>query len=240
MPIRVTVWHEYRHEHTNEKVRAIYPDGMHVAIGNHLKKSPDLVVRTATLDEPNHGLTDEVLDNTDVLTWWGHKAHQDVTDEIVNKVYKRVLAGMGFIALHSAHVSKPFVKLMGTSGALKWRESGDREILWVTKPGHPILHGIDDHFSLPHEEMYGEYFDVPHPEELLLISSFTNGEVFRSGMTWTRGYGKIFYFRPGHETYPTYHDPNVLKVIENAVRWAAPAPGGKVLPGFPNPKEGWV
>jgi trehalose utilization protein len=137
-------------------------------------------------------------------------------------------------------VSKPFVKLMGTTGQLKWRESGDKEILWVVKPGHPILNGVDDHFTIPHEEMYGEYFDVPHPEELLLISSFTNGEVFRSGMTWQRGHGKIFYFRPGHETYPTYHDPNVLKIIENAIRWASPVPGGKVLPGFPNPKVGWV
>lgn len=240
MPIRVTVWHEYRHEHTNEHVRAIYPEGMHMAIANHLRKSPDLVVRTATLDEPNHGLTDELLENTDVITWWGHKAHKEVTDEIVDKVQKRVLAGMGFIALHSAHVSKPFIRLMGTTGALKWRESGDREILWVTKPGHPILNGIDDHFVIKEEEMYGEYFDVPHPEELLLISSFTNGEVFRSGMTWTRGHGRIFYFRPGHETYPTYHDPNVLRIIENAVRWASPVPGGKVLPGFPNPKVGWV
>ena len=240
MPIRVTVWHEYRHEFSNPKVKACYPEGIHNAIGNHLKKSGDFQVRTAVLDEPMHGLMDEVIAETDVMLWWGHAYHKEVADEIVDKVHKRVLAGMGFIALHSAHVSKPFVKLMGTTGALKWRESGDREILWVTKPGHPILNGIDDHFVIEHEEMYGEYFDVPSPDELLLISSFTNGEVFRSAMTWQRGHGKVFYFRPGHETYPTYHDPNVLRIIENAVRWAAPVAGGKVLPGFPNPKVGWV
>jgi trehalose utilization protein len=148
---------------------------------------------------------------------------------------------MGLIVLHSGHVAKPFLRLMGTTGALKWRDHPPhKEILWVTKPGHPILEGIDDHFTLEEEEMYGEYFDVPEPDELLLISSFTGGEVFRSGMTWTRGQGRIFYFRPGHETYRTYYDPNVLRIIANAVRWAALPPGGKVMPGFPNPKLGWV
>lgn len=240
MPIRVTVWHEYVHEKKHQKIRDIYPDGIHGAIAKHLRTQPDLDVRTATLDEPEHGLTQEVCDTTDVLIWWGHGAHQLVQDEIVDRVQKRVLAGMGLIVLHSGHHAKIFKRLMGTTCNLKWRESEDREVLWITKPGHPILAGIDDHFTLPNEEMYGEYFDIPQPDETLLISWFTGGEVFRSGLTWTRGAGKIFYFRPGHESYPTYYDPNVLRIITNACRWAAPVEGGTVPQGCPNPKVGWV
>jgi trehalose utilization protein len=238
MPIRVTVWHEYRHEHKNPKVSAIYPQGMHEAIASHLRKSSDLQVSTATLDQPDHGITDELLKNTDVMTWWGHMAHGDVRDDIVQKVYDRVQQGMGLIVLHSGHHSKIFKKLMGTSCDLKWREADDKEILWVTRPGHPILKGIHDHFSLPAEEMYGECFHIPEPDETILISTFSGGECFRSGVTYTRGAGKVFYFRPGHETYPSYHDANVLKVIENGVRWAAPVTGATVEPGCPNPKQG--
>jgi trehalose utilization protein len=240
MSIRVTVWHEYRHEKKNPKVAEVYPNGMHEAIASHLRKSSDLQVRTATLDEPEHGLTDEVLNSTDVITWWGHMAHGDVKDEIVEKVYRRVMQGMGILVLHSGHFSKIFKKLMGTSCDLKWRElPNEREILWVTRPGHPIVQGINDHFVLPNEEMYGEFFDIPEPESTFLISSFTGGEVFRSGCTWTRGAGRVAYFRPGHETFPTYHNPNVLKVIENAVRWAAPTLN-PVAHSFGNRKEGWI
>jgi trehalose utilization protein len=240
MPIRVTIWHEFRHEKLNPKVAEIYPRGMHETIAAHLRKSPDLSVRTATLEEPDHGLTQGVLDVTDVLTWWGHHAHREVRDEIVERVYQRVLSGMGLLVLHSAHFSKIFRKLMGTSCDLKWREEeNEREILWVTRPGHPVVKGIDDHFIIPREEMYGEFFDIPEPESTFLISSFSGGEIFRSGCSWTRGAGKIVYFRPGHETFPTYHDANVLKVIENAVRFLAPT-----LPAVPqsygNRKLGWV
>jgi trehalose utilization protein len=239
MPIRVTVWGEHRHEKTDERVGKIYPLGMHEAIASHLRKSSDLAVRTATLDEPQHGLTDKVVHESDVLIWWGHQAHDEVKDKVVGRVVERVLAGMGLIVLHSGHFSKPFKRLMGTTCDLKWREADDREILWVTRPGHPILAGIDDHFVLDCEEMYGEFFDVPEPLETILISSFTGGEVFRSGMTWTRGAGRIFYFRPGHETFPTYHDPNVLRVIENAVRWAAPTWPAKPVE-FGNRRAGWI
>ena len=221
-PLRVTVWHEHRHEKTNPQVAAIYPLGMHGAIGEHLK-TQSMQVRLATLDEPLHGLSDEALAATDVLIWWGHMAHGEVSDEIAKKVADRVLAGMGLIVLHSGHLSKPFLRLMGTSGALKWREDGKREILWVTAPGHPITQGIRDHFVIEREEMYGEHFDIPTPDEVVFISWFEGGEVFRSGCTWLRGAGKIFYFRPGHETFPTYHDPNVLRVISNAAQWAAPS-----------------
>src|SRR5262245_54034696 len=122
MPIHVTVWSEFQHEKTNPVVQRIYPNGMHESIAAHLRKSQDLSVRTATLDEPEHGLRDPVLIETDVLTWWGHMAHDRVADAVVERVYQRVLAGMGLLVLHSGHFSKIFRKLMGTSCDLKWRE----------------------------------------------------------------------------------------------------------------------
>ncbi|HHV96369.1 MAG TPA: trehalose utilization protein ThuA [Clostridiaceae bacterium] len=221
--IKVTIWNEYRHEKRSEHIAAkIYPEGIHGAIASYLKKFDNFEVRTATLDEPFHGLPDEVLDNTDVLIWWGHIAHGEVSDEIVEKIYKKVLCGMGLIALHSAHLSKIFTKLMGTSCTLKWREIGEKERLWVVEPGHPIAEGIDEYIELEHEEMYGERFDIPQPDSLVFIGWFQGGEVFRSGCCFHRGYGKIFYFQPGHETYPIYYNEKILKVIKNAIEWAKP------------------
>lgn len=240
MPIRVTVWGEYRHEKRNPKVAGIYPHGMHETIAAFLRKNNDMQVRTATLDQEEAGLTEEVLRDTDVLTWWGHLAHSDVADLVIERVYDRVVRkGMGLLVLHSGHFSRIFKKLMGTTCDLKWREEkNEREILWVTRPGHPIVKDIDDHFIIDQEEMYGEYFDIPEPEQTILISSFSGGEVFRSGCCWHRGAGKIFYFRPGHETFPTYHHPMVQKVIENGIRWAAP--GLVAAPHtFGNRKMGW-
>ena len=231
--IRVLVWGEFVQERTEEAVARVYPRGIHEAIAEHLRKQPDMVVRTATLDEPEHGLSESVLKDTDVLIWWGHVAHDKVSDHVVERVCRRVLEGMGLIVLHSAHYSKPFRRLMGTSCSLKWREAGERERIWVVAPWHPIAGGLPEYFELEHEEMYGEYFDVPPPDELVLISWFEGGEVFRSGCCFYRGRGRIFYFRPGHETYPTYYNPYVRKVIENAVRWAA-APRG------PEPRYGMV
>jgi len=225
-PLRVTVWNEYRHEKMHKEVADIYPEGIHTTIANALRQF-GFDVRTATLDEPEHGLTQDVLDATDVLTWWGHMYHKDVSDEIVERVYQRVLDGMGLIVLHSGHFSKIFRKLMGTTCNLKWRESGDRERLWVVAPGHPITEGLGEYIEIDHEEMYGEHFDIPAPETLVFVSWFTGGEVFRSGCCYTRGRGKIFYFRPGHETLPTYYHPDVQRVISNAVRWAAPIPGAE-------------
>jgi trehalose utilization protein len=222
--IRVTIWNEGRHEKRSSHVAALYPKGIHGAIADHLNRcGGDFIVRTGVLDDPHHGLHEELVNDTDVMLWWGHLHHMEVADDVVERVHQRVLAGMGIIILHSAHFSKIFKRLMGTTCDLKWREDKDeREILWVTRPGHPIVAGIDDHFILPHEEMYGEFFDIPEPECTFLISSFSGGEVFRSGCTWTRGAGKVVYFRPGHESFPTYHDRNVLRIIENATRWAAP------------------
>jgi trehalose utilization protein len=226
-PIRVTVWNEGRHEKSSPEVRAVYPNGIHGAIAEGLRQS-GFVVRTATLDDPEHGLTEEVLKSTDVLTWWGHMAHGEVSDEVVARVQKRVLEGMGLIVLHSGHLSKIFVKLMGTGCMLKWREASDKERLWVVEPGHPIASGLPEHFELPREEMYGERFDIPAPDTLVFVSWFTGGEVFRSGCCFNRGKGHIFYFRPGHESFPTYYDKNVRKVISNAVQWAAPTPGVEI------------
>ncbi|NLD88123.1 MAG: trehalose utilization protein ThuA [Clostridiales bacterium] len=222
MAIKVTVWNEFYHEQTNEKVKAIYPEGIHGCIAEFLGKEDDLVVRTATLEMPEHGLTQEVLDDTDVLVWWGHCRHGDVADEIVERVKTRVLEGMGFIGLHSTHKSKIFGALMGTHCSLRWREIAEKERIWVVERSHPITQGLPGYFELPHEEMYGERFEIPAPDELLMIGWFAGGEVFRSGITYQRGYGRIFYFQPGHETFPIYYDENVRTVIRNAVRWAAP------------------
>lgn len=221
-PLRVTIWNEFRHERENPVYGAIYPQGIHGAVADGFAGDPRFTVRTATLDEPEHGLPVDVLDRTDVLIWWGHKAHGEVDDEIVARVQRRVLEGMGLIVLHSGHFSKVFKRLMGSSCDLKWRESGDLERLWVVNPGHPIAAGISEYIELPAEEMYGEHFDIPQPDELVFVSWFTGGEVFRSGCCWTRGAGRIFYFRPGHESYPTYHNVEVLRVIVNAALWAAP------------------
>jgi len=217
--MKITVWNEFAHEKSDPAVKAIYPDGIHAVIASFLRDA-GYEVRTATLDDPECGLTDEVLDDTDVLFWWGHMRHGDVPDSVVNRVYKHVIGGMGMVVLHSGHASKIFQKLMGTpSGELKWRESGDREILWVIEQGHPITRGIGEKIILEHEETYGEHFLVPQPDELVFISWFTGGEVFRSGCVYKRGRGKIFYFRPGHESVPTYHNPEVQKVLVNAAAY---------------------
>ncbi len=222
---RVTVWNEYRHEKESEQVGGVYPDGIHGAIAAGLEEAGGFTVRTATLDEPEHGLTDTVLAETDVLVWWGHKAHGAVDNAIVDRVHARVLDGMGLVVLHSGHMSKIFMKLMGTTCNLKWREADEKERLWVIDQGHPIVEGIGEYIELEQEEMYGEHFDIPAPEQLIFVSWFAGGEVFRSGATYTRGSGKIFYFRPGHETYPTYYNPEIRRVIADGARWVAPVAG---------------
>ncbi|SRR5579883_546301 len=222
-PIHVMVWGENIHERHNERVRAIYPRGMHRtiadAIASHL--GADVNVRTATLEEPEHGLADEVLQTTDVLSWWGHAAHDRVDDAVVEKVHRRVLGGMGLLLLHSSQGSKILARLLGTSGSVRWRDVGEREVVWTVSPSHPIAEGVPNPFVIPQQEMYGEFFDIPQPDELVFISSFAGGEVFRSGCCFTRGRGRIFYFSPGHEFYPVYHQAEVQRVLANAVRWAA-------------------
>jgi trehalose utilization protein len=225
MTIRVTVWNENRHEVRDEAVKAIYPDGMHIVIGTYLQNQ-GMDIATATLDEPEHGLTEERLAQTDVLTWWGHTAHGEVADTIVDRVQKRVLGGMGLVVLHSGHESKVFKRLMGTSCDLKWREAAEKERIWVAEPGHPIVEGLGDYIEVPHSEMYGEPFYIPTPESVIFISWFEGGEVFRSGCTFRRGRGKIFYFSPGHETYPIYYQPEIMQVITNGIKWVASETSG--------------
>ena len=237
MSIRITVWNEFRHERDeNHEARNVYPDGIHSVIAGFLNEA-GYDASTATLDEPEHGLTQDVIDNTDVFIWWGHMAHHEVDDVIVEKVKNRVLAGAGLIVLHSGHFSKIFTRLMGTTCNLKWREANEKERLWVVNPAHPIVAGLGEYFELSQEEMYGEHFDIPQPDDLLLVSWFSGGEVFRSGASLSRGAGKIFYYRPGHETHPTYFDANVQKVINNAVKWAAPNNGPEVKFGNRLPIE---
>ncbi|MFW6313091.1 MAG: ThuA domain-containing protein [Spirochaetota bacterium] len=231
MSIRALVWNEFRHERSEQSVREIYPDGIHSAIAGFLNEHDDIDATTATLDEPEHGLTVGVLDATDVLLWWGHLAHDEVDDAIVTRVQERVLSGMGLIVLHSGHYSKVFRRLLGTTGLLRWREAAERERLWNLAPNHEITAGIGDYLEIEHAEMYGERFDIPEPDKLIFISWFEGGEVMRSGCTWDRGNGRIFYFRPGHETYPIYHMPEIQRVIANAVRWAHPRIPAQALEG---------
>lgn len=221
-PIRVTVWNEFQHEKTDDNVRAVYPSGIHSVIAAFLNEQEGIEAATATMDQPKHGLTKAVLDRTDVLTWWGHMAHEDVDDAIVDRVHQRVLDGMGLICLHSAHMSKIFRKLMGTSCLLLWREADERERVWVLEPSHPIAKGLGPYFEVPEGEMYGERFDIPAPDELVFVSWYQGGDVFRSGCCFNRSMGKVFYFSPGHETFPIYYQPEIQKVIINGVRYVSP------------------
>lgn len=226
--IKVTIWNEYKHELIDPKVSEMYPNGIHGQLAEFLQD--EFEVTTATLAQAEHGLTESVLANTDVLLWWGHIAHDEVEDAIVSRVHERVLAGMGLIVLHSGHFSKIFKKLMGTSCDLKWREDEQPCRIWNVNPGHPITQGIGEYIDLEMEEMYGEHFDIPAPDELVLVSWYPGGEVFRSGCVYKRGNGKIFYFQPGHETYPSYYDKQVQKIIKNAVTFCAPT--GNVYPSY--------
>lgn len=219
--VHVTIWNEFIHE-KDPRIAAVYPNGIHGAIAGMLGKTTDYVIRTATLEMPECGLTDEVLADTDVLIWWGHIAHDKVPDGIAEKVRLRVLDGMGLIVLHSGHLSKPFVKLMGTRCRSKWRENDEKERIWVIEPGHPIADGLPEYIELEKEETYGERFDVPAPDELVFISWFSGGEVFRSGCCYYRGAGRVFYFRPGHEEYPTFFREDITRILRNAVEWAKP------------------
>ena len=235
--IRVFVWNEFDNEQRHEHVRKVYPHGIHEVIAGFLKEDEAFEIRTGTLEDPAHGLPDEVLNTVDVLIWWGHSRHQDVSDDLAMRIEKRVHEGMGFIALHSAHMAKPFLRLMGTSGNLQWRHD-DRERVWNIMPQHPIAKGIPASFEIEAEEMYGEFFDIPAPAELIFLGWFAGGEVIRAGCTWNRGWGRVFYFQPGHEEYPVYYQKEIQQVIKNAVHWAAPtvwndrvgAPHTKVSP----------
>jgi len=241
--LRILVWNEGVHESLNEPahIGEIYPDGMHGAIADGLRELlPGAEISTATLaSTPDHGLTEEVLASTDVLLWWGHMAHGEVDDAVVERVHRHVLGGMGLLVLHSGHFSKIFIKLLGTSCSLAWRNDGERELVWNVKPSHPISEGVANPIIIPEQEMYGELFDIPDPDDLVFISSFAGGEVFRSGVTFTRGKGRIFYFSPGDQEYPVYHHAEVRKVLANGVKWAAQPGLERREPGVSNLQAGW-
>jgi len=220
--INLTIWNEYIHEQEDDHVRKLYPKGIHGCIKEFLEVDKDLNIKTATLEEPEHGLSQEVLNNTDVLIWWGHKAHNLVDDKIVDRIQGRILEGMGLLVLHSGHHSKIFKRMMGTTANIRWAERGEKERVWVCNPGHPIAKGLGEYFEIDMTEMYGEPFQVPAPDETVFVSWFEGGEVFRSGLCYKRGNGKIFYFRPGHESYPVYYNKDVQTVIHNSVHWVCP------------------
>ncbi len=219
--IKVTVWNEFKHERELEKIKKVYPEGIHNCIAGFLGKCEDIQVRTATFEMPEHGLTEEVLGDTDVLIIWSHALQDEFSDEVAERVQQHVLSGMGLIALHSAHFSKMVKRLLGTSMTLKWKH-GEQEKLWCLMPTHPIAAGIPEKIEIPKEEMYGEYFDIPKPDDVIFAGWFSGGQVFRSGCTFTRGLGKIFYFQPGHEEYPIYQMPEIQQIITNAVHYCAP------------------
>ena len=232
----ILVWNENIHETRDEEVIRIYPDGIHSTIAAALRQQlPDTDVRTATLDEEDHGLTEAALDETDVLLWWGHTAHDAVDDAVVERVKQRVLGGMGLVVLHSGHWSKIFMSLLGTTATLQWRSAGERELVWTVDVSHPIAEGVPNPIVIPEQEMYGEPFDIPAPDELIFVSSFAGGEVFRSGVTFTRGRGRIFYFSPGDQEYPVYHHPDIQRVLANGVQWAAPRTHTRVVPQLKGP-----
>lgn len=236
--LNILVWNEGVHELRNEPaaIAQMYPDGMHGAIAAGLAPFyPDATITTATLADLEHGLSEETLAATDVLLWWGHIAHDDVADDVVDRVQHHVLGGMGLIALHSAHFSKIFTRLLGTTCSLKWRNEGERELVWTVKPSHPIAAGVEHPIVIPEQEMYGELFDIPEPDDLIFISSFTGGEVFRSGVTFSRGKGRIFYFSPGDQEYPVYHQPQIQRVLANAVGWVAQPDQHRSAPAVTNP-----
>ncbi|OJU15737.1 MAG: trehalose utilization protein ThuA [Clostridiales bacterium 43-6] len=232
--LNVTIWNEFIHEKEHKDIAEIYPDGIHGELARFLGTDEKLSITTATLDMEEHGLPKEVIDNTDVLIWWGHSAHDKVSDEVAQRVQEAVLKGMGLIVLHSGHLAKPFKLLLGTSCTLLWRDN-DRERIWCCNPSHPIAKGIPAHFELEREEMYGEFFDIPKPDDIIFLGWFKGGEVFRSGVTFTRNRGKIFYFQPGHESFPTYHNEFIRKIIHNAVHFVSPTEKIEKL-DCPNPQ----
>ncbi len=220
--IKVVVWNEFRHEKRSERARANYPDGIHAKIKEFLDVEEDLEVTLAALDDEYQGLPDSLLENTDVLIWWGHMAHGEVSDELVAKIQDRVYKGkMGFIALHSAHHSKPFKAIVGTNGNLTWGRD-QKEIIWNLAPSHPIAAGIPDHFILESEELYAEPFYIPQPDALIFGGWFEDGNIMRSGACFNRGAGKLFYFQPGHEYCRAFHNEYVQRIIRNAVYWVKP------------------
>ena len=275
---RILVWDEQQ-----GKQKQAYPEFLGVAIAKWLEQRPGIEVRAVRLDDPEQGLSDANLDWADVLVWWGHVRQGEIKPETARtKIIARVLEGrLGFIALHSAHWSTPFMEAMNertrrdarrrypdpprgpkvefeflpppgrfppardsliTPAYYAWkrgaavrrvrvdlpnccfpdyRPDGAPSTVRVLEPKHPIAKGLPATFVVQHTEMYNEPFHVPEPDVVVFEETWEKGERFRSGCVWNLGRGKVFYFRPGHETFPGYLQPETLQVIENASRWLA-------------------
>lgn len=276
-PLRVLVWDEQQ----PQQKQAYGDKFLGETIAAHLAGKPGITVKTTNLDSPEQGLEAATLDATDVVVWWGHVKNGALTDLHAERLVARVRDGkLALIALHSAHWSKPFVRLMqdrAKSDALaqvpsnerataKWeylnetilykapqrsdpftpslahaggvwrltlplcvfpayRPDGAPSHVTTLLPRHPIAAGLPAKWDVAQTEMYDEPFHVPPPDAVIFEERWDQGEHFRSGCVWQVGKGRVFYFRPGHETYPVYQQAEPLRVIENAVRWLGA--GGK-------------
>lgn len=222
---RVLVWcDDARGRDLPPAAAALHPEGIAATVAGAVLEQlgSDARVATAGLEDAEQGLAEAALAACDVLVWWGHEQHEALADETAERVQRHVLAGMGLVVLHSGHHAKPFRRLMGTTCDLVYREGADEELIWCLDPAHPIAAGVEQPIPVGRHEMYGEPFEIPTPDELVFVSAFSGGEVFRSGCCFRRGSGRIFYFSPGHESDPVYEHPQVRRVIGNAIRWARP------------------
>ncbi len=220
--MKVTIVCEYNSSMDSLEGKKAYPNGMGNCLKDFLQSAYDDVTLITYDDKGADELTDDIIEKTDVMFWWGHWYHGAILEELADKIVSRVQRGMGMVFLHSAHMSKPFKKLIGSTGTLKWREVGEHERLWCVDMSHPIAEGLGEYIDIPQEEMYGEPFDIPKPDELVYIGWFQGGEVFRGGCVFKRGRGKFFYFNPGHETYPTYRILKIQKLLIQACEYVAP------------------
>ena len=217
---RVVVWSE------GTAPKNVYPQDINAAIAEGLKPLKGWDIVTASINDPDQGLPEDMLNSASVLIWWGHQKHGAVSDALVDRIVKRVRdGGMGFIATHSAHYSKPLKAILGTPCGWKYYiDDGARVDLVVKAPSHPIALGVKN-FTLPHTERYGDPFEVPTPETVVFDGIYTlpNGaaENAQQGMVWTVGKGRVFYFQPGHESYPIYFQDEIRHIFRNGVQWCA-------------------
>jgi trehalose utilization protein len=255
-------------------------------IGNEIvarlkASTKNMQFRSVALDDPDQGLSDENLAWADVVLWWGHARHSDVTWVHAKKVADLVQSGdINIAILHSAHWARPFVELMNRRSIedalayiekqnpgkkithetvsppkersapmrgsvltpayygynkgktavhgiihLPWccfpafRNDGEPSTLITKNPYHPIAKGLPPTFKIPLTEMYDEPFHIPNPDEVIFEETWETGEWFRSGLIWNMGGGKVFYFRPGHETYPVFKQDKIIQVLANACEW---------------------
>ena len=269
--IRVLIWDEQQ-----PKQKQAYDHYIGATLAKHLEKSNKFEIISTHIDAPQHGIDVATLDATDVIIWWGHVRHSEISISETKPIIDRIKDGkLSFIALHSAHWATPFMEAMNektreitekkfqvASEAVKyvappgrvpphkssvltpfylaytrgrvtgevqvnlpnccfpaWRADGKPSLMRSVSMSHPIATGIPSSFKIAKTEMYSEPFHVPEPDTVIFEEYWDAGEWFRSGMVWNIGKGKVFYFRPGHETYPVFKEPIPLKVIENAVSY---------------------